>query len=167
MKKMHIPPSLSVSSLSLFLLFFLKNVTVKKGGKRKKKKNKREKTPRHTKFVPRWMLKSRGKRSSTQVFWLPPLPLLHLWNQANTKPSGPWEFLAELQLLALQQGVAEPGDNTHWKHADNMESGFCKCPPPALLLLPGGWRAEVGRHRADATTHYKLFVTWFPPGSPP
>lgn len=40
-----------------------------------------------------------------KVFWLPPLPLLHLWNQANTKPSDPWEFLAELQLLALQQGL--------------------------------------------------------------
>lgn len=51
------------------------------------------------------MLKSRRKRSSMQVFRLTPLPLLHLWNQANTEPSGPWEFLAELQLLALQQGL--------------------------------------------------------------
>lgn len=65
----------------------------------------RKKTPRHTKFVPKWMLKCRGKRSSMQVFCLPPLPLLHLWNQANTKPSGPLEFLVELQLLALQQGL--------------------------------------------------------------
>lgn len=100
-EKMAHAHSLSVHIPSLFFPFFLRNINGSKTWREK------QKTPILPKFVPKWVLVSRGKRNSMQILLLSSLPLLPLW-----KPAGPWEMLAEPKLLTWSRG-AEPDTSHH------------------------------------------------------